>query len=150
MARLPYPFKGAPRFVVDSEGVVTDQRVQFIEGTLELLQKSFTNWMIWSQRTTGTPSWDFWPTDDRPDSEAADAFEYATKPFTYTEFVTVDEAPGFDEKALDDLIADQLKAQREARERLVFEEQSYNGNPDCLLGISGCTCKQVGLPKGRS
>ena len=141
MASLPCPFKGSSRFVVDSEGVATDKRQEFLQ---YVVSKMFAeSLLLWG--TGGLPpSRDFWRFDERPASEAADAFGYATKPFTYTEFVTVDEAPGFDEKALDNLISDRLKAQREARERLIFEEQRYNGNPDCLIGVEGCTC---GLPR---
>ena len=141
MARLPYPFEGAPRFVVDSEGVITDQRAEMIRGVTALFEDNLTNWLIWSSRNS-LPKW------ERPASEAADAFEYAMKPCRTS--VAIDELSKFDQEDLDQLIADKLKAERRERERLIFEEQRYNGNPDCLLEISGCTCKRAGPPKGQS
>ena len=143
MARLPYTFRGAPRFVVDSEGVVTDQREAFIRGVTALFEQNLTEKIApSSQAAYEDPVFEFTPPDTLPEGWSyGPPPPYETKRYyTYTDFVTVDDSPTFDQKALDNLISDRLKAQREARERLIFEEQHYNGNPDCLLGVEGCTC----------
>lgn len=150
MAALPYPFKGAPRFVVDSEGVVTDQRAAFIKGVTALFEEDLTDRLTyWPKSPYDRPVMlDF----DEYRKATADPEAYADEPVRKIEFnrlttfptideAWIDEVSTFDQEMLDNLIA---RTQREKRNRVLNQSNVYDppyDNPDCCAGYRGCSCR---------